>query len=547
MDPAILASSKPETKGKEQEGLQEFLSMLAAKQNRWTEDHASDDNIDSRIDSLIEMMKAHHISEPSNPIPANGNRQTSQSAPTSMPLTVPTFDFTFDSKNFMNGKMKPRVSKGSSASNEETARPSMPNQPISVDTRSASSNKPTKSTKSTQKTSTMPTSDFQFSFNAATPFRDNANFTTPNIARPPAAQHDGFSAPRLLRRMSDVQSMYTPHPMHQALYHIPTLEESAKPIAKSARTDLEQESYGSDEADNNEKQTAIPSSDGDKTTHNEHRRILPLPKPRSKRKAGKHVQSAAATYMASLSSGDAADTSASASRQISAFAPFLSQISTTKETRQQQTVAKSSNTALPDGDWGISQLSLSNDTLSLGNTSTLAAFGNKNTLLEHEIHYAGESSDASYRDNAKKMKRSAGGDGRTSSAYTADVIVRRRDRKWRTITEDRNLLASVEVSGSRFPERSFHFAMDARTREKLKQLPKMEDLPRSAPVLNLSSILRQTLSSLQNRQPPAISTGRHVQQRKGDLFGTTNPALRNESSLPTGNGTKVIELQTSCK
>ncbi|KAI8146387.1 hypothetical protein BJV82DRAFT_601576 [Fennellomyces sp. T-0311] len=115
-------------------------------------------------------------------------------------------------------------------------------------------------------------------------------------------------------------------------------------------------------------------------------------------------------------------------------------------------------------------------------------------LLEHEIHNVGDPVDASYRDNPKKIKRS-GTDGNEEERKG----LRRKDRRWKSAPDK----GKTTSSGSQFPASTFDFTMDAQTRDRLKQLPKLEDLPRSSESsLGLTNVLRRTLSQKVNRIEP---------------------------------------------
>lgn len=243
--------------------------------------------------------------------------------------------------------------------------------------------------------------------------------------------------------------------------------------------DDEQNEYESDDGETSVQQSRrhsgsmIPTSDISKLPqHLQHRKILPLPKPRWKRKGSTTNDK---DHQPSSANNNNNHTASSSSPPLT---PYIWQFSPPAREIQQR--------YSDHEDWGMSRLSLTDD---------------PNCLFQ-EV-FTGD--DSSYRDNAKKMKRSTGSE---SSAEYEDrkSILRRKDRKWRSSNNNNNNVATDgprTTSSVQLPESAFDFAMDKRTRDQLKGLPTLDDLPRpKSASLGLSNVLRQTMTPCFSSPPP---------------------------------------------
>lgn len=210
--------------------------------------------------------------------------------------------------------------------------------------------------------------------------------------------------------------------------------------------------------------------------HLQHRKILPLPKPRWKRKGLQKP-----TTSNDKDQQPSANNHTTSSSSSPPLTPYIWQFSPPAREIQQRYSEHE--------DWGMSRLSLADD---------------PNCLFQ-EV-FTGD--DSSYRDNAKKMKRSTGSELASLPSAEYDErksTLRRKDRKWRNSNNNHsnssNNSNNVATDGSRttpgiqLPESAFDFAMDKRTRDQLKGLPTLDDLPRPKSVsLGLSNVLRQAMT-----------------------------------------------------
>lgn len=243
--------------------------------------------------------------------------------------------------------------------------------------------------------------------------------------------------------------------------------------------DDEQNEYESDDGETSVQQSRrhsgsmIPTSDISKLPqHLQHRKILPLPKPRWKRKGSTTNDK---DQQPSSANNNNNHTTSSSSPPLT---PYIWQFSPPAREIQQR--------YSDHEDWGMSRLSLTDD---------------PNCLFQ-EV-FTGD--DSSYRDNAKKMKRSTGSE--SSAEYEErKSILRRKDRKWRSSNNNNNNVATDgprTTSSVQLPESAFDFAMDKRTRDQLKGLPTLDDLPRpKSASLGLSNVLRQTMTPCFSSPPP---------------------------------------------
>lgn len=210
--------------------------------------------------------------------------------------------------------------------------------------------------------------------------------------------------------------------------------------------------------------------------HLQHRKILPLPKPRWKRKG---LQKATSNDNDQQQSANNNTTTTSSSPPLT---PYIWRFSPPAREIQQRYSEHE--------DWGMSRLSLADD---------------PNCLFQ-EV-FTGD--DSSYRDNAKKMKRSTGSESTSLPSAEYDErksTLRRKDRKWRNSSSSHSNNIATDGSritpGIQLPESAFDFAMDKRTRDQLKGLPTLDDLPRPKSVsLGLSNVLRQAMTPV----APSIS------------------------------------------
>ncbi|KAG0170692.1 hypothetical protein DFQ30_002126 [Apophysomyces sp. BC1015] len=496
---AAIPAKEPDA----QQGLHDFISLLAAN-HTVKEDNDTLTNVNNpEIDDLITMMKAHNVSD--------DNFTHGKYDP--QPCRIPTsFNFSFGDK--------PKSYPSSNASEP----PSMiPSSSISTSRNSAQS-----------LPSFIPSSDFQFSFSANL-IHDTVDITkhhTPRATAQPrrhSATHTQHSARRPQRRVSDV-----PHPLSQTAYAVPvTLENHYQ--QRTANTQQQQENddtTGDDRLEQGAKvdlATRLPggSFPESKFIHMQHRKILPLPTPRWKRKGVSGIKRSGISEDAT----SASSTSLKQQQQQQQPQPQPQPQPQQQQQQQQREYVfeedQSTQPQMPPFSWqfasGSSDLVLGYmsesadvdiwnmnkfmlvETSQSPDSSQFDLLGVKGDLLHHE-QIQGDVNDVNYRDNAKKAKRSVANHSATGVPDHEERkgVARRKDRKWRNIMEDKSTVASS--TGLRFPEGTFDFAMDPRTEEKWKRLPKFEDLPRSTSSLGLSNVLRRTVPRTQSQIPPKSPT-----------------------------------------
>ncbi|CDH50935.1 predicted protein [Lichtheimia corymbifera JMRC:FSU:9682] len=392
---------------KSQEGLEEFISMLAGNGTR-KDPNDTINEATANIDHLLAIMKSrqmgrdtlHHI-PPEEYHPSNNNN------------TI--FNFMFESN-------KSSLSTNNTDDNADS------------------------------KPSALSPSDFRFSFTSKEPLATSSPRSNINIRR-----YRGGGG-----------KITTPNVFYSTAYD-----------DEDGDDDDEQNEYESDDGQTNAQHSRhsgsmIPTnSDISKLPqHLQHRKILPLPKPRWKRKG---LQKATSNDKDQQQSANNNTTSSSSSPPLT---PYIWQFSPPAREIQQRYSEHE--------DWGMSRLSLADD---------------PNCLFQ-EV-FTGD--DSSYRDNAKKMKRSTGSESTSLPSAEYDErksTLRRKDRKWRNNSNNSSSHSNnIAADGSRItpgiqlPESAFDFAMDKRTRDQLKGLPTLDDLPRpKSASLGLSNVLRQAMT-----------------------------------------------------
>ncbi|KAI9319890.1 hypothetical protein BX666DRAFT_2024937 [Dichotomocladium elegans] len=293
---------------------------------------------------------------------------------------------------------------------------------------------------------------------------------------------------------------------------------------------------------------AIPTSEISKYPHLQHRKILPLPKPRWKRQGLSQPSSAAPSAPPpptppSPTPPPFSFSSASQKPKQALFdpssAPGISSDDMPSAPTSYVWQFSASSRDHGNDDWGFSRLSL-NEQAQEGLFGMIAV----------------DSSDSSYRDNAKKMKRSIGNEAdipvvmmTIGGGYDERKGIRRRDRKWKNSNNvshgadkqgNRNATSAGGVSRP-FPEGPFEFSENARIYQNLKHIPKLEDMPRSHTSLGLTKILRQTMpdvpppASLRDsngRADPQSGPGTTASKKKSKAVETATPASRAASDKP---------------
>ncbi|KAI7885187.1 hypothetical protein K492DRAFT_234337 [Lichtheimia hyalospora FSU 10163] len=441
---------------KSQEGLEEFISMLAGKDPNDTIHETT-----ANIDHLLAIMKSRQM-----------NRDTLHHIPTeeyhsSNNDTI--FNFMFES------------SKSLPTNNNDNA---------------------------DSKPSTLPPSDFRFSFTS----KESLMTTNPrNI--------------NLRRYRGGGGKIATPNVFYSTAYEDECDDDDDED---------EQNEYESDDGETSVQHSRysgsiVPTSDISKLPqHLQHRKILPLPKPRWKRKGLQRPSSSTHDKEHEQQSANNNTTSSSSPP----LTPYIWQFSPPAREIQQRYSSSDHE------DWGMSRLSLTDD---------------PNYLFQEVF----TSDDSSYRDNAKKMKRSTGSE--LAEYDERKSAFRRKDRKWRNnnssgSSSNNNSNVATDglraKSGIQLPESAFEFAMDKRTRDQLNGLPTLDDLPRPKSVsLGLSNVLRQTMTpAAPYLSPPPPPPPASSSTRKSTLASPPPPPSSFMQSLPTGTTrTKRNESNPSTK
>ncbi|KAF7723782.1 hypothetical protein EC973_001695 [Apophysomyces ossiformis] len=473
------ASISSKERQDDQRGLHTSVSLPTANHNLKIDNGTTANESYPEIDDLITMMKAHNVSD-DNSIHGKYDLQ---------PCRIPaSFNFSFGDK--------PK----SYPSNNASKSPSM----IPSSSFSSSGN-------STQTLpSFIPSSNFQFSFSANL-IHDAVDITkhhTPRATTQPrrhSAIHTQHSARRLQRRVSDV-----PQSLSQTAYAVPVaLEDHYHRRVANVQEEEQQQQESEHLMGNNQlKQganvdlaTRLPGNTFPESrfVHMQHRKILPLPTPRWRRKGASGVkrpvisEDNATTSSADLKQQqqheDTPETHLPTQPQIS---PFRWQFESESNDLVLRYVPEPAEVDI----WDMDKLLLSGTSVSSG-SNQFSHLSSKDIGIDYE-QIQGEINDVNYRDNAKKAKRSVANE---TAAAISDYeerkgASRRKDRKWRNPIEDKSMVSSSSSSSSsgvRFPEGTFDFSMDPPTEEKWKLLPKLEDLPRSTSSLGLTNVLRRTV------------------------------------------------------
>ncbi|KAI9495071.1 hypothetical protein BDB00DRAFT_269264 [Zychaea mexicana] len=521
---------------------EELISMLTA-----SEEALEDKDTITKIDNLIALMKAHKLSDdqippPPPPTSSNANNAVTNAATaiaaasssscssSSSSSSSSSFDFNFDNKSGYAVDGPLQIPLDSSAA--IGAKPS-----TGAGTTSTSDN--------SSKPSVIPMTDFHFSFTTSlsSTTSPSSSSSSSTRTRTYSRRHSSRNG---LRRSSGNQALYTqqqePHPLSQATTYPDATSSSS--LRRGGDVDDDDDDYESD-IDVIEAQILRAASPS-KQMHLLNRKILPLPKPRWIRKAGMQQQQPQQQEKAP-SSSEAVTAQTSQTSPPTSLATVAADTSTaatgasTKYTETPIPSSPSSSSAAATVTpymWPFSPPILESSSRNYASTAfSLGGLGGtgdcdsafvstnlKEILLEHEIHNVGDPVDASYRENTKKIKRC--GNRFTLTNDSEERIkggLRRKDRRWKSnAVEDRKgkseppppppahpapPSSSSSPSGPQFPASSFDFTMGAQTRENLKQLPKLEDLPRSSvgPSLGLSNVLHRTLSQKVDRMEALVN------------------------------------------
>ncbi|ORY93251.1 hypothetical protein BCR43DRAFT_565859 [Syncephalastrum racemosum] len=219
--------------------------------------------------------------------------------------------------------------------------------------------------------------------------------------------------------------------------------------------------------------TSIPTDDRPRFIQVQHRKILPMPKPRWKRKdiriAAGDINPSAAVPHANLF-GLPPD-------KVPPFAPYMWQFSPParelhdqpQQPQQQQQQQQPQRHDLPpdpmaDMDWGMHHLSLAND--------------DKFTALAPAT-----ATTAAATPNHAPPATAVPSSSITTSNTTTAKRTQRVDDSRRKLPDDR----------PHVPESSFDFPINSDEYERLQHLPKVEDLQRAQPSLELTNVLRDTM------------------------------------------------------
>ncbi|KAI9246754.1 hypothetical protein BDA99DRAFT_526856 [Phascolomyces articulosus] len=546
-----------------------------------SEEAIEDKDTIPNIDSLIARMKTQKLSDdnqipppPPPPLPTSStisnttinNAAATSSSCSSSSSSSSSFDFNFDNKSGYAADGMLQIPPDTSAAT--TSSPTV----VRATPTTTTTSMPTITNEN--RMAAIPLNDFHFSFTSSS---SPSSIRSRSYSR----RHNNRSG---LRRSSDNPVLYSsnnsalPHPLSQATYPTSTSR-------GGGHDDDDDDDYESD-IDIIEAQILRASSPS-KQTHLLNRKILPLPKPRWSRKAGAQKQQQSLTESIKQQPTESMSThpstqQPSSSTLVSYMWPFSPPI-------LESSVSSSSSVSQPQQSYPPAFIPF--EEIKNYTHSNFGLTDLKNILLEHEIHNVGDPVDASYRDNTKKIKRCGDGDdneGTTTNNNDSEERkggLRRKDRRWKNNgADDRkgksapSPLSSPAVQGTsslstqppsssfstQFPATSFNFTMDSQTKEKLKQLPKLDNVsPASTSSLGLSNVLRRTLSQKVDRmesitstrlaiksptsQPPPLPTKLSpnvTHNNNNNTKNTVPPSLSTRPSNSTSGKKKSKESQT---